>query len=75
MEVVVLNAWVTADEADALSFVELPPRCGRSRPSDPGQPVHLVDHHHVDQPGGDVGEELLQPWPLHGAAGDAPSSY
>ena len=35
------------------------------------QAVDLVDHHHVDQPGLDVGQQALQGRPLQGAAGDA----
>ena len=37
----------------------------------PRQPVDLVDHHDVNQPLLDVGEELLQTGPLQRAAGEA----
>jgi hypothetical protein len=37
----------------------------------PGQPVDLVDHHHVDQPALDVRQQAAQCRPLQGAAGDA----
>ena len=37
----------------------------------PAQAVHLVDHHAVDPPGLNVGQEAFDGGPLHVAAGEA----
>ena len=58
IDVVVLNDCVTDTKVTSLRVEHLD-QLGeiheRSR-----QPVDLVDHHHVDQPGLDVGEQPLQ---------------
>ena len=36
-----------------------------------GQPVDLVDYHHIDQPRRDVGKQTLERRTLHGCPGEA----
>ena len=69
MQVVVLKAWVTRDEGDAvrLEHVHQLGEVGQRA----AQAVDLVDHHHVHRPALDVGEQPLQRRPLQRAAGEA----
>src|SRR6266850_3541976 len=66
IELVVLNCWVTETNDTPLRIEDLdqPGKIGQR----PGQPVDFVDHHDVDPAGPDVGKQVLQCRPLHGAA-------
>jgi hypothetical protein len=63
MLVVVLNAWVIETNETVLAS-KTSTILGKS-----GQAIDLVDSHHVDASGDDIGEQALQHRPLHVAAG------
>jgi hypothetical protein len=69
IEVVVLNDCVTRDEGDAVAVEHLD-QLGEVHQR-AAEAVDLVDHHHVDQPVLDVGQQPLQRRALQRAAGDA----
>ena len=58
-----------ADEGDGVAVEDLD-QLGEVHQR-PAQPIDLVDHHHVDMPGLDVGEQPLKGGTLQCAAGDA----
>jgi hypothetical protein len=54
------------DEGDAAAVEDLD-QLGEARER-PGEPLDPIDHHHLDQPGFDVGQQPLQRRPFQRAA-------
>src|SRR6266536_2277661 len=69
IEVVVLNCWVT--ETNETPWASNSSTSLAKSANDRGQPVDLVDHHHVNASGPDIGQELLERRAVGRAAGIA----